>query len=141
MSNDFHVVGIEIISQIKLNITSAYFPPSTNFNQNNLENIFSTNLPLLVPGDFNSYHRIWGAATNSQKGTILLEFLNESNLILRNDGTPTHLNTQETLSHIDLSFCSPALYSHIIWKTEKIFLEVTISLLYYILNKEMIFIS
>ena len=119
VSNDFDVIGIEIVSRIKFYIYCVYLAPNVTFSTRNLENMFSSNILSIIVGDFNSHHRNWGSPSNSRKGNILSKFLNRSDFILLNDGSPTHFSTHGTFSHIDISFCSSAMASQAIWRIEE----------------------
>lgn len=117
--SDFDALRCAITSKQNFCITTAYIPPNKNFSTTNLQNMFAdTGMPYLITGDFNGSHTIWGASKTNKKGETIFNFLNDSNLILLNDKSPTHLNTYGTYSYIDLSFCSPSLIGTTIWKTE-----------------------
>jgi len=75
-----------------------------------MENFFNTlQGSNLFTGDFNAWHRSWGSTTCNRKGKIISKYINEHNLFLLNDGSPTHLSTHSTFTHVDLSFCTSDL--------------------------------
>ncbi|KAG0416801.1 hypothetical protein HPB47_006115 [Ixodes persulcatus] len=52
--------------------------------------------PLIVAGDFNAPHKIWGYATNTKKGRELLEAMRKEGLELQNEtGVKTRLAKQQ----------------------------------------------
>lgn len=72
--------------------------------------------PVFVLGDFNAHHTCWGNDTSDKPGFELLDFLDDNNLTLMNDGSPTFNrgpNFRETA--IDLSICSPSLAQQCTW--------------------------
>lgn len=74
--------------------------------------------PFLFCGDFNAHNRLWGCAHNDRLGDGILEFLDEFNLILLNDGSPTLFSLPgQRPSAIDLSLCSASLHSCFKWTT------------------------
>ena len=117
LNKGFDAVGLEITSKITFHIISCFISPNKQFTSNNLDNMFRiSSTPTLITGDFNSWHKSWGSLANSRKGNTLHNFINNSNFILLNDKTPTHLSTFGSMTNIDLSFCSPELSIHSKWK-------------------------
>ncbi|KAJ8931004.1 hypothetical protein NQ314_016139 [Rhamnusium bicolor] len=71
----------------------------------------------IVMGDFNAHHQIWGCEINDSYGNQLLDAIDSQNLILINDGSPTRISRpHERKSAIDLTLCSPKLFSDLSWK-------------------------
>lgn len=119
LNNDLETIGFEIHSKIKFKIISTYISPNVYFSYNNLQNVFNDcRSPTLITGDFNSWHHNWGSSRNNKRGTIIDSFINNNNLILLNDKSPTHFSTQNTLTNIDLTLCTPDLFLHSNWKIE-----------------------
>ena len=52
------------------------------------------NFPELNLGDFKSSHSSWGASSCNSSGNILFKHMTESNYVLQNYKSPTHLNTR-----------------------------------------------
>jgi ribonuclease HI len=72
--------------------------------------------PVLVGGDFNGHHRMWGNAFNDRKGNCILEMVEDNNLIILNDGRSTIIpkpNHQRTC--VDLTLVSPGLTKQSSW--------------------------
>lgn len=74
--------------------------------------------PCVVMGDFNSHHRSWGSSISNTLGNDLLDIINNQNLCVLNDGSPTR-RTEPLInkSAVDLTITSPSLASSISWKT------------------------
>ena len=66
---------------------------------------------------FNSHNTIWGCQKNNKKGTDLEKFINDNNLSILTNKTPTYLNPS-TGSHltIDIILSDPSSYLDYIWK-------------------------
>ena len=74
--------------------------------------------PFVLNGDLNSRHTLWGDTVCNQHGRVMERLLMSTDLCLLNTGLPTHLHVQTcTSTAIDLSLCSPEIFSDIIWST------------------------
>ncbi|XP_046801411.1 uncharacterized protein LOC124418644 [Lucilia cuprina] len=80
---------------IKLKIISIYLNPSLPLPTMELESLFTDyNHNTLILGDFNAHSTLWGSAITLSKGVIIENIITRSNMILLNDGSPTHLSTR-----------------------------------------------
>ena len=62
---------------------------------------------LIILGDFNSHHTMWGSKIINNKGKILKQYIENNDLVLMNDGTGTRLDPHTfELSPLDLCFTS-----------------------------------
>jgi hypothetical protein len=60
-------------------------------------------LYLAIRYDSNSRHTVWGSTNCNDRGVVLLEFLNSSNLVILNRGNdPTYVSAQR-LEVIDIT--------------------------------------
>ena len=100
-----------------ITIASVYFSRAHNFTYDILRNLIEQlPQPLLVLGDFNSYHQMWGSDMTDARGRIIEQLLTDFNLNILNNGAPTRIwGNAETA--IDLSICSPRLQTTIEWTT------------------------
>lgn len=115
--NEFDIISANISSKINFTIVSTYISPSVKFSLDQLvKTVENITTPMLFVGDFNSWHKQWGSIYSNGRGKTLAKFFNQSNLILLNDGSPTHFSTHNSFSHIDLSFASPELAIGSHWK-------------------------
>lgn len=105
-------------------IVAIYIAPSIS--KTNLESDLTKIFDLiknysrvLIGGDFNSHHHAWGNDFTDAKGSIVMDLINDSNLILLNDNSktfiPIQLNRKSTA--IDLTLCTPNLFSNFEFKT------------------------
>ncbi len=68
--------------------------------------------PTAIGGDFNAHHVSWGARRTDNRGTMLVEALDESGLFtLMNDGTPTH----ERGGVLDLTLLTNEMAANATW--------------------------
>ena len=103
-----------------LSICSLYLPPAEAFDCHEIESLLAQlPTPLLVLGDMNAHHSLWGCTRCCQRGKQLEKMLQRSSLCLLNTGCATHVSLpQGTLSAIDLSICSPTLPTKLSWEVE-----------------------
>ena len=83
------------------------------------ENLLSTLFqqspkPVILTGDFNSYHQIWGSSANDNKGCHVLSFISKKQLNILVDGK--HTGTSGTSkSAVDHTITSPFLQPILHW--------------------------
>lgn len=97
-----------------------YIPQHTNFTTENIENIIAQlDKPVIISGDFNAHSLSYGSTHTDQRGAKMEKLLSNNNeLILLNNGTPTHLSSANgTLSAIDLTLTSSSLATKLTWNT------------------------
>lgn len=111
------------ILPINVVIMSVYTSPSINsndFKEDMLKLIGSVAQfqKVIVGGDFNAHHWAWGDEKCDNKGDTLAEQINNSNLIICNDGSPTFIPLQinRRKTAVDITLCSPDLLTNITWK-------------------------
>ena len=120
LQNDFDAIGIDLFSKVKFSLICCYIQPNKQFCNQNLENVLNiNNNSAVICGDFNSWHSIWGSPRSNRRGNILAKFINKSNYVCLNDGSPTHYTTHNSLTHIDLTLCTPNMLIDAEWSTEK----------------------
>lgn len=105
-------------SSLTITICSVYLPPNvTNTNLNNALLLLKQQLPypFLICADINAHHISWGSPYSDARGRIVADWLQQNNLSLLNDGSPTYLSSQGRWSHIDLTIASPSLAPQANW--------------------------
>lgn len=111
-------IAIEIDIGLKFTFINTYIPPNQDVSESNLKRILNkTNPPVFLTGDFNSWSTLWGSATSNSRGKILENFILNEDLIILNNGNPTHFSTHNSFTHIDVSLCSPHLAPFCSWAT------------------------
>ena len=98
---------------------SLYLPPNDpQITLNNLENLVTelSPSPVVLLGDFNAHHTMWGSMSVSPRGQIIEKFLDTHSLCFLNDCSPTFQSrSYRSLSAIDLSVTSAHLTQHFQW--------------------------
>ena len=112
-SDEILAVNIKTItSDCKdLAVISYYKPPKTAFNPKPLEEILSEHQNVLLVGDLNAHHCTWHGTFNCPNGKAIVNLIQENNLCLLNNDSPTYqpLHRPNYHSIIDLAICSRSL--------------------------------
>jgi exonuclease III len=115
-----HSPGINIIAAKTMDISfiSVYIPHPNLSLIAELGSILSQlSGPLLVMGDLNCHHTMWGSVRSDSLSPILLDSLDNCKLCLLNDGSPTRRTApSQNPSAVDVTFSSTSLASRLIWK-------------------------
>jgi len=98
--------------------TSIYVPPDKTIDDDIGRIMFrDTRNRLLVGGDFNAHHSLWGSPTNSGKGKKLVEAADEYGMIVKNTGEETRLgHPRRAKSAVDVTFVSADLAGDTEWR-------------------------
>lgn len=113
---DINIVGVR---SSDISYISLYIPhPNSSLIPDILVLLSSIPPPIMIMGDFNAHHVLWGSSHSDLFGLSLLDIFNEIDLCLVNDGSPTRrvYPSQNPKSAVDLSLCSPFLSSLLSWR-------------------------
>ncbi|WP_179116292.1 endonuclease/exonuclease/phosphatase family protein, partial [Solemya velum gill symbiont] len=109
-------VGIEVTLSGKSYTIITLYSSEPTLDLSPLQNILhSITTPIIITGDFNSHNTLWGSSHTDIKGRILLDFIEDENLVILNDGSGTRICQNGVLSPLDLTFVSPALSANSQW--------------------------
>lgn len=109
-------VGVEVAVAGKSYTIITLYSPESTLDLLPLHNFLQTlNTPVIITGDFNSHNTVWGSRKTDTKGRILMEFIEEENLVLLNDGSGTRIGQNAVLSPLDLTFISPTICANSEW--------------------------
>ncbi|KYQ58108.1 hypothetical protein ALC60_02915 [Trachymyrmex zeteki] len=112
-SVEYLVVKISLKELDTLTIVNLYRHPGLDTPVSFYRSIFNELRPLkhfLILGDFNAHHPVWGCKRHSLASGRLLAAVEEIDLIILNEGTPTLLHpSPNAVSVIDLVIASPQL--------------------------------
>ena len=110
-------ITLNMKNNFKLNFYVLYKKPQATINSVTWRSMLeSLEKPFLLGGDFNCHHLSWGSSFSDRCGLNLLDAVEETNLVILNDGSPTRLSAPGgSLSAIDLSICSPSIASLFDW--------------------------
>ena len=116
--SDRDLVAVRFDSLI---VASIYIHPDCKTIPDHLSNLIdwcsSNSLRLIIGGDFNSHHTLWGSSKDSPKGRQIFNLLEEKNLILLNKGQIPTWSNRGSSSIIDLTICTTNIARHITdWK-------------------------
>jgi exonuclease III len=99
-------------------IVCLYCPPDVDLDPQFLHDLELNHPKLLICGDFNSKHPIWGFCDRPNvKGSVLADFIESSSLLILNTlfpKEPTYFSHQHNSTYdvIDLIIASPPIASH-----------------------------
>lgn len=101
---------------MEIHITNIYKECDVILTSAMVRNLLLANdIQHILLGDLNSQNTLWGSATNSMGGKIFEEFADDNGLIIMNDGSPTFLNTRNTLTSEDFTMASADLVPYLKW--------------------------
>ena len=121
--------AIQIFNNKWITICSLYLEPTletrlfdTNGHPrklavNDLQNLINQLYShFILMGDFNAKHTLWGETTCDPCGNVNEDFIDQTDVILLNVGSPTRYDVvHNTCSAIDLSICSSSLALDFYW--------------------------
>ena len=118
LSSPLQAVAARVHLHRPVTVCSIYLPPSSNYNSDDLEQLWSQlPSPALLLGDFNAHSELWGCQQTLPDARNVETFIQSMDISLLNDGSPTYLHPGNgCLTSIDLSFCSPCLFMDFEWK-------------------------
>ena len=114
------ICGCEITTTTGvLTVLSLYLPPNLNLSVSHLNSIIN-NLSfssLLICGDFNAHHVCWGCADTNSRGRKVMNFIEDNELVLLNEGDHTYFG--QSSSCLDLTITSSNLSLSSSWSTKR----------------------
>lgn len=118
LNTNLQAVAVRLHVPLQVTIVSIYLP-DIYWRKSELENLLSQlPAPLVLLGDFNSHNSLWGSTTDDARGRALEEIIDNANLMILNNGSPTHLNEHSgVFSALDLSLATPSVASILEWST------------------------
>lgn len=97
-------ITIEINLPSSFIINNIYIPPSQTFSETDISSLLSQSQnPTIILGDFNAWSPLWGSEKSNERGTQIENIVLTENLVILNDGRPTHFSTHNTFTHVDLT--------------------------------------
>lgn len=117
LQTDLEAVAISTFVPQKITICNIYLPPNKPFSLLDMHNLIQQlPSPYLIVGDFNSHNALWGSKNTDRRGRIIEDLVSDQ-VILLNEGTPTHFCVSSgNLTCIDLSLCTASLAPNITWE-------------------------
>ena len=101
-----------------LTVCSVYLPPGNALPRLELSRLIAElPPPMLILGDFNGHHTLWGCKETDARGRVLERLILEESLAILNTGTRTHVTMPSgATSALDLSLSSPQLMPLFKWQ-------------------------
>lgn len=107
---------VKVFLHFPIFLGNIYLPPENLVERDLISFLNSIPSPYIVMGDINGHHTSWGSTYCSTRGNIIRRIIDTTDSIILNTGTPTYLSpAYNTFSCIDLSWCSPTIYTHLNW--------------------------
>lgn len=123
VSTELQAIVVQVFYPIKFSICSIYLSPNERLSDTDIRSLIrQLPQPFMILGDINSHNCIWDNETNrsDRRGKIFENIINDFQLNIFNNGTPTHFNSSNgSYSAIDVSICSPELQQIISWKVNE----------------------
>ena len=118
INSELQVIAVKATLHKPINICCIYLSPHDPlYNQKLDKPIEQIPKPHILLGDFKSHNTIWGCQKTIKKSTDLEKFINDNNLCILNNKTPTCLNpSTDSHSTIDINLSDPSSYLDYIWK-------------------------
>ena len=100
-------IALKVVLKKQLTICFLYLEPGSNPTYNNLDNfIDQLEAPFIILGDLNSHSSMLHCNSTNAKGRIIEKLLEDHNISLLNDDSPTHYTSHtNTTSVIDWGLC------------------------------------
>lgn len=117
METTLEAIKVNIGPPLNFSIINVYFPPGANLNISEVEALFAGPNPVLLVGDINAHHPVWGSSFSNKRGKELEEVFDKNDLVILNSGEPTYYNqTTGKGSCIDVAVCSTHLAGNLEWE-------------------------
>ena len=118
LDTPIQAVAVTVQLRIKATICNIYSPPSADsLTSDNIKALYDQlPKPCILLGDFNAHSQRWGCTSTNQRGRIIEQLIDQTNLVMLNNGAPTHPNLTND-SAIDLSMCSANVSQYFEWNT------------------------
>ena len=112
---DFEAITVKIKTRNGyITVVNIYIPPEPEINFSNFESLLMHRNMVLV-GDFNAKHRIWGSPASDTRGNRIEELVDRKNLCVINDGRPTYIRPGCEPSQWDVTVASNNLALRCTW--------------------------
>ena len=119
VDTNLEIVACRIMfKNYKLTICNVYFNNLADITSDTLDVINSLPTPILVLGDVNAKHPVWGSDHSDSRGTIINDWVLDNEFFVLNDGSPTrYCLRNNSYSHIDITMTNISQSHKFKWKT------------------------
>ena len=117
INSPIQAVAIRFTLVKPLTLCSIYIPPEQTISYPQLYDLFKQlPSPIILMGDFNAHSPIWGSHDTNMRGKTIERLIDENDLCIFNDGTPTfHSSSTLKPSHLDLTMAHSTLFEIFNW--------------------------
>lgn len=122
LSNNFSgnimACAVHLNSPYNINIMSVYKPPNSQATYQDWQNLFQqcNQSECIICGDFNIHSLSWGCHFTDNNSAAFIDALDDLQLVLLNDGSPTHIWHRGKPSAIDLSITTANIAANFTWE-------------------------
>lgn len=98
-------------------IANLYMPPGPDLSPDAIEAFghLLENNNIIIVGDLNAKSAMWHSPTTDSRGRTLERLIFDSDCVVLNNGQPTRINPNGTMSHIDVTLASSRIASKCRW--------------------------
>lgn len=115
---EFVACTVQLRTPRRLTVVSAYVAPNIRISDEQVNDFLSgLPQPFIICGDFNAHSVLWGSEHSDARGRLLEKFIEDRNLIILNDGSPTFFRGHRYSSCLDITICSATVPRNIQWAT------------------------
>ena len=114
-------IAITLSNNTKLTIVNVYVPPDVTRKPVDFQSLLDQ-LPqgeFVFCGDFNAKHVLWGSPRNDCRGISLCSIIEENDLCVLNDESPTFVGGNASPSHLDLTLCTLGMANRCDWQVHE----------------------
>ena len=117
LDTPLHAVAARVSLHRTITFCSVYLPPSATVTKETLLHLISQlPTPFVIMGDLNGHSPLWGSEDTNARGRIIESVVEQLDLCIFNDGSPTFThNAYGTSTHLDLTLCDPSLLLDFEW--------------------------
>lgn len=116
LTSNLESLAVRVSARKSFTICSLYISPSTICTKSDLTQLIQQlPEPFIIMGDLNGHSPRWGSEKCNILGKILEDVIDELDLCVLNNGSPTFLSYHGSLTHNDVAICSPSLFLDLEW--------------------------
>ena len=109
LNTELQAVAVKLKVHRKITLCSVYVTRSQIVTEQMMTELVRQLPPsVIIMGDFNAYHQLWGNTTTDARGRYVEDFITSNSLNIINDGNATR-TTHHSETAIDLTIISPCL--------------------------------
>ena len=118
LNTPIQAVATTVTLNRTITICNMYSSRSHTLLINNLQELYNQlPKPCIILGDINAYSPRWGSSSSDARGRTVERLIDDNNLIVMNNGAPTHHNYNSDDTAIDIALCSPTIAPEFEWNT------------------------